>query len=164
MNGYAIGIAISLLVYIVIGNWAGRKVKHLDDFLVAGRRAPTLLILGTLVASAVGTNSFLGDTGFAYSGYVAALIFQIPPTVLGYMFGSLFFGRYIRRARSKTVAEFFGGRFNSRRIQTFAALTVIFGLGGYLMTVTQGAALIISQVTDFTYVQALFAVALVHES
>ena len=158
MNGYAIGIAISLLVYIVIGNWAGRKVKHLDDFLVAGRRAPTLLILGTLVASAVGTNSFLGDSGFGYSGYVAAMIFQIPPTVLGYMFGSLFFGRYIRRARSKTVAEFFGGRFNSRRIQQFAALTVIFGLGGYLMTVTQGSALIISQVTDFSYFQALIAV------
>lgn len=158
MNGYAIGISISLLVYIIIGNWAGRKVKHLDDFLVAGRRAPTLLILGTLIASAVGTSSFLGDTGFSYSGYVLAMIFQTPITACGYMFGSLFFGRYIRRAKTKTVAEFFGRRFNSRRIQTFAAMTVIFGLGGYLMTVTQGSALIIAQVTDFSYVQALFAV------
>ena len=57
MNGYALGILISLLVYIVIGNWAGRKVKDVDDFLVAGRQAPTLLIVGTLVASAVSTSS-----------------------------------------------------------------------------------------------------------
>ncbi len=42
MNGYALGILISLLLYIVIGNWAGRKVKDVDDFLVAGRQAPTL--------------------------------------------------------------------------------------------------------------------------
>ena len=55
MNGYALGILISLLVYVVIGNWAGRRVKNLDDFLVAGRQSPTLLIVGTLVASSVST-------------------------------------------------------------------------------------------------------------
>jgi len=158
MNGYAIGILISLLAYVVIGNWAGRKVKHLDDFLVAGRRAPTMLILGTLIASAVGTGSFLGDSGFAYSGYVAALILQIPLTTTGYIIGSLFFGRYIRRSKSMTVAEFFGKRFSSSRIRAFAAFTVVIGLGGYLMTVTQGSALVISQVTGFSYVVALIAV------
>jgi sodium/pantothenate symporter len=158
MNAYAIGILISLVAYVVIGNWAGRKVKHLDDFLVAGRRAPTLLILGTLIASAVGTGSFLGDSGFAYSGYVAALILQIPLTTAGYIFGSLFFGRYLRRSKSMTVAEFFGKRFASSRIRAFAAFTVIIGLGGYLMTVTQGSALVISQVTGFSYVVALIAV------
>lgn len=160
MNGYAIGILISLLVYIVIGNWAGRKVKSLDDFLVAGRRAPTLLIIGTLVASAVGTNSFLGDVGFSYSGYAQVIVFAVPLNVLGYVAGSLFFGRYIRRSQSRTVAEFLGERFSSHRIRVFAALTVIIGLGGYLMTVTQGSALVISKVTDFSYVGSLCAVAL----
>lgn len=158
MNGYAIGILISLLVYIVIGNWAGRKVKNLDDFLVAGRRAPTALIIGTLVASAVGTNSFLGDVGFSYSGYAQVIIFAVPLNVLGYVAGSLFFGRYIRRSQSRTVAEFFGERFSSHRIRVFAALTVIIGLGAYLMTVTQGSALVISKVTDFSYVSSLCAV------
>jgi len=158
MNGYAIGIVVSLLVYVVVGNWAGRKVKKLDDYLVAGRRAPTLLILGTLVASAVGTNSFLGDAGFVYSGYAVAMIMQIPIIALGYVFGSLFFGRYIRRAGTRTVAEFFGRRFLSRRIRAFAAFTVIVGLGGYLMTVTQGSALIVSAVTPFSYTTALLAV------
>jgi sodium/pantothenate symporter len=158
VNSYALGILISLLIYVVVGNWAGRKVKHLDDYLVAGRRSPTLLILGTLVASAVGTASFLADSGFAYSGYAVAYIVVVSMNVIGYIFGSLFFGRFIRRARTNTVAEFFGKRFSSRRLRAFAAITVIFGLGGYLMTVTQGAALIISQVTDFSYVGSLIAV------
>ena len=144
MDSYAIAIAVSLVIYVLIGNWAGRRVKHLDDYFVAGRRAPTLLIVGTLIASAIGTNSFLGDTGFAYSGYALALIFQLPITIMGYIAGGLFFGRYIRRAKSMTVAEFFGNRFNSKRVRRLAAFTVIIGLGGYLMTVTQGSALIIS--------------------
>ena len=51
MNIYATGILISIIVYLAVGNYAGRKVKHLEDYFVAGRKAPTLLIVGTLVAS-----------------------------------------------------------------------------------------------------------------
>ena len=69
MDAYALAIVISVLVYVAIGNYAGRKVKHLDDYFVAGRQAPTFLIVGTLVASVVGTNSFLGDVGMTYSGF-----------------------------------------------------------------------------------------------
>ena len=142
MNAYAIAIAVAVLVYVVIGNYAGRKVKHLDDYFVAGRRAPTFLIVGTLVASVVGTNTFLGEVGFTYSGYAAAHILSTAVALLGYIVGALFFGRYIRRARAATVAEFFGNRFQSRRVRVFAAFTVILGIGGYLMTVTQGAAIV----------------------
>ncbi|MFZ9053556.1 MAG: sodium:solute symporter family protein [Woeseiaceae bacterium] len=158
MNAYAIAIAIAVLVYVVIGNYAGRKVKHLDDYFVAGRRAPTFLIVGTLVASVVGTNTFLGEVGFTYSGYAAAHILSTAVALLGYIVGALFFGRYIRRARAATVAEFFGNRFQSRRVRVFAAFTVILGIGGYLMTVTQGAALIVTWVTDISYTTALIAV------
>ena len=158
MDAFSIAIVASLLVYLVVGNLAGRKVKHLDDYFVAGRNAPTLLILGTLVASVIGTNSFLGDVGMAYSGYSTPLIWSAPISVLGYILGGLFFGRYLRRAGTLTVAEFFGERFNSRRIRMLSGLLVMFGLGGYLTTVTMGAGLILPQITDLSYAQALFVV------
>jgi Na+/proline symporter len=158
MDAYTLAIIISVLVYIAIGNYAGRKVKHLDDYFVAGRQAPTFLILGTLVASVVGTNSFLGDVGMTYDGYAAALILSTPVTVAGYVLGAMLFGRYIRRARTSTVAEYFGLRFNSRRVRILAAITVVIGVGGYLMTVTQGAAMVITWITDIAYLPALIAV------
>jgi Na+/proline symporter len=158
MDAYSLAIVISLLVYIAVGNYAGRKVKHLDDYFVAGRRAPTFMILGTLVASVIGTNSFLGDVGMTYDGYAAVLIVTTALTVSGYVVGALLFGRYIRRAKTSTVAEFFGKRFNSRRVRTLAAMTVVIGVGGYLMTVTQGAAMVITWITDIPYLPALFAV------
>ena len=42
MDIYAITIAISLLLYLGIGQYAGRRVKHLEDYFVVGRNAPTL--------------------------------------------------------------------------------------------------------------------------
>ena len=158
MDAYSLAIVISVLVYIGVGNYAGRKVKHLDDYFVAGRRAPTFMILGTLVASVIGTNSFLGDVGMTYDGYAAVLIVTTAVTVSGYVIGALLFGRYIRRARTSTVAEFFGKRFNSRRVRMLAAVTVVIGVGGYLMTVTQGAAMVITWITDIPYLPALFMV------
>ena len=158
MDAFSIAIVGSLLVYLVVGNLAGRKVKHLDDYFVAGRNAPTILILGTLVASVIGTNSFMGDVGMAYSGYSTPLIWSAVISVLGYIFGGLFFGRYLRRAGTLTVAEFFGKRFDSRRVQMLSGLLVLFGLGGYLTTVTMGAGLILPQITDLSYVQALVVV------
>ncbi|MBT7582435.1 MAG: sodium:solute symporter family protein, partial [Kordiimonadaceae bacterium] len=68
MDIYTITIAISIIIFVLVGNYAGRTVKGLDDYFVAGRRAPTLLIVGTLVASLFSATIFLGEAGFTYSG------------------------------------------------------------------------------------------------
>jgi sodium/pantothenate symporter len=153
---YTATIAVSILVYILIGNYAGRGVKNLDDYYVAGRRAPTLLIVGTLVASLMSATMFLGEAGFAYD--IAAGPYTLFPqaAAAGYVLGAFFFGRYLRRSRTTTVAEFFGRRFNSRRVQALAGFTIIFALGGYLLAVTQGAAILLSELTALSYVQCLF--------
>jgi len=61
----------------------------------------------------------------------------------------------LRRSRATTVAAFFGARFNSSRVQATAGITIILALGGYLLAVTQGAAIHLSQLTDLSYVQRL---------
>ncbi|MEL7185445.1 MAG: sodium:solute symporter family protein [Pseudomonadota bacterium] len=158
MNAYAIGILISLAIYILVGTYIGRRIKNLDDYVVAGRNAPTLLIVGTLVASTVSTGSFIGDTGFVYEGYTTSQIFGfVPIAILGFTFGGIFFGRYLRRSRAYTLAEFFGERFNSRRVRYVAALTVTVGLGAYLLAVNQGIAVVIEGVADVSYTTALIA-------
>ena len=155
MDIYSGAILLSLIIYIAVGNYAGRRVKKLDDYFVAGRRAPTLLIVGTLVASVLSTNIFLGETGFVYEGQAGPYLLWPPIGAMGYIFGALLFGRYLRRSRAITVADYFGQRFNSQRVQTAAGITIIFGLGGYLLAVTQGAAFLLTKITDFTFVQGL---------
>lgn len=155
MDIYSSAIVVSLIIYIGVGNYAGRRVKKLDDYFVAGRRAPTLLIVGTLVASLISTNAFLGETGFVYDGQAGPYLLWPAIAATFYVYGALLFGRYLRRSRAITVADYFGQRFNSQHVQTAAGLTIIFGLGGYLLAVTQGAAYLLTQVTDISYNQAL---------
>jgi len=155
MNLFTVTIGISILIYIVIGTYAGRGVKKLDDYFVAGRRAPTLLILGTLVASVMSTSIFMGEAAFTYDGQFGAYLLFPGIAVTGYMLGALFFGVYLRRSRAPTVADYFGQRFQSRRLQQFAGFTIILGLGGYLLIVTQGAALLLADLTGLPFVTSL---------
>ena len=155
MDIYTTTIVTSILVYVVIGNYAGRGVKHLDDYYVAGRRAPTLVIAGTLVASVLSSTIFLGGAGFAYESQAGPYILFPSAAASGYVLGAIFFGRYLRRSRATTVADFFGQRFGSPRIQAMAGFTIIFALGGYLLAVTQGASILLSTLTDLSYWQAL---------
>ena len=44
MNIYLIGIIITFAAYVIAGALISRSVKSADDYYVAGRNAPTLLI------------------------------------------------------------------------------------------------------------------------
>ena len=150
MNSFQAGIVISLGCYLAIGWYAGKRVKHLEDFFVAGRNAPTVLILGTLVASFMSTNAFMGEAGMSYQGHAPLVIIMTCFNCLGYIVGAVFFGRYLRRSEALTVPDFFRSRFNSRRIQVFAGVSIVAGLSAYLLAVTWGMALIITEVTGFS--------------
>lgn len=158
MNSFQIAIVVSLAGYLAIGWYAGRRVKDLEDFFVAGRNAPTLLILGTLVASFMSTNAFMGEAGMSYQGHAPLIIMMTCFNCLGYVIGAIFFGRYLRRSRALTVPDFFRARFNSRRIQRFAGMSIVVGLSAYLLAVTWGMALVMSEVTGVDESVAIVAV------
>ena len=65
------GILAGLLLYVVgmllIGYWSSKKIKNLDDFLVAGRHLPFYLAVATLFATWFGAGSCMGASGTAYS-------------------------------------------------------------------------------------------------
>ena len=144
-----------MIVFILVGLYAGRSVKRLDDYFVAGRQAPTILIVGTLVASVFSASIFLGEAGFTYDGQLGPYILMPGIAVIGYVYGALFFGTFLRRSEAPTVADFFGQRFDSQRVQQVAGLTIIIGLGGYLVVVTQGAAILLSELTGLHYFSAI---------
>ena len=134
----------------------GPQYQKLDDYFVAGRRAPTLLIIGTLVASVFSTSIFLGEAGFTYDGQLGPYLLMPGVAVIGYVYGALFFGTFLRRSRAPTVADFFGQRFNSRRVQQAAGMTIIIGLGGYLLVVTQGVAILLSDLQALAIFKPLY--------
>ncbi len=155
MDIYTLTLALSVLLFVVVGTWSGRGIKNLDDYYVAGRRAPTLLIVGSLVASVFSTSIFLGEAGFTYDGQMGPYLLFPGIAVIGYIYGALLFGTFLRRSRAPTVADYFGQRFDDPRVQKVAGVTIILGLGGYLLVVTQGAAILLSELLPLSYSQGL---------
>lgn len=155
---FSLAILGSFVLYLIVGAVVSRTVKSKADFFVSGRNAPTLLVGGTLVASFMSTVAFMGELGMAYDGYPVAMLMMVALNVCGYVIGVVLFGRYLRRSNALTVPEFFGKRFDSGLLQMITGLTVIIGIGFYLIAVTQGMMLVVQQLTGLSAGVSLLAV------
>lgn len=151
MNPYLIGIIIAIIVFIIIGIVAGNKVKDTNDYYVAGRRAPVILIVGSLIASFLSTGAFMGDTGEVYSGFFMGIVIIGILQASGYVYGAGLFGKYIRRAKVNTVPEYFGMRFDSPRIRKLASISLMVAVTAYLLSAIQGVATLMTQITGLNY-------------
>lgn len=151
MNIYFIGMCISMIIYVVIGILVSRKIQNVEDYYVAGRRAPAVLIAGSLIASYTSTGMFLGDSSIYYQGGFNGLFLCGAMTSAGYFFGSVFFGRFLRRSKALTIPEFFGKRFCSRHVKNLAAFTAIVTMLVYLISVMQGIGTLMNGVTGINY-------------
>ena len=151
MNAYLIGMLISLAAYVIIGFLISRKVKTSNDYYVAGRKAPTALIVGSLVASYCSTNYFMADAGEIYSGLFFAEFLCGIILSGGYILGAVFFGRFLRRSEALTIPEFLGRRFHSKAVQKLAAVTEIVSMAVYLLSVIQAIGILMSAVTGLEY-------------
>ncbi|MBQ7976252.1 MAG: sodium:solute symporter family protein [Clostridia bacterium] len=151
MNIYLIGVIISMVVYIVVGTVAGKKVKNVDDYYVAGRKAPTILIVGSLVASFLSTGAFLGDTGEVYNGFFIPIVIVGVMQGTGYLFGSTAFGRYIRRSEALTLSAYFGKRFANKKIQRLAGVITVVAVTAYMLSAMQGISTLMSSITGMSY-------------
>ena len=151
MNIYLIGMIVTMVLYIVIGALISRSVKNANDFYVAGRNAPAFLITGSLVASFIGVGLFMGDVGEAYSGFFGPVMVAVGTLSVGYIFGSVFFGRYLRRSQAVTIPQFFGKRFDSKAMKMLANITGTFIMLVYSLSCVQGIATLMSAVTGISY-------------
>ncbi|MDO5338343.1 MAG: sodium:solute symporter family protein [Eubacteriales bacterium] len=151
MNIYFIGMCISMAVYLVIGMVISTKIKDADDFYVAGRKAPVLLIAGSMIASYTSTGMFMGDAAQCYDGAFSSIILFAGMQSAGYIIGAVFFGRYLRRGKVLTIPEYFGKRFCSKKMRMLAAITAIITMTVYLLSVIQGIGTLMNVVTGVNY-------------
>lgn len=151
MNVYLCGMIISMVIFVIISMIVSKKVKNAEDFYVAGRQAPVILIAGSLIASYSSTGMFMGDAATCYQGAFVPIILFAGMQSAGYIFGAIFFGRYLRRSKSLTMPEFFGNRFNSPKLRALAAITAVITMSVYLLSVIQGIGTLMGIVTGVDY-------------
>ncbi len=151
MNVYLIGIGVTMVFYLIVGAVISRRVKSANDFYVAGRNAPSFLITGSLVASFIGVGLFMGDVGESYSGFFAPIMVAVGILSVGYIVGSVLFGRYLRRSEALTIPQYFGKRFDSPALMKLATVTGTIIMLVYSLSCVQGIGTLVTAVTGIEY-------------
>ena len=123
-------ILIYLLTLIALGAYKAKKIKTQSDFAVAGRALTPWILLGTMLATWLGTGSVLGNAGKAYQTGLAALILPLGG-VLGVVVLTQIAGK-VRAYEKFTVPEILGDRFGP----TARTLSVIALVIAYMVIVS----------------------------
>ncbi|MDP6339512.1 MAG: sodium:solute symporter family protein [Candidatus Marinimicrobia bacterium] len=118
-------ILLYLFTLIGIGMYKARKIKTQSDFAVAGRSLPPWILVGTMLATWMGTGSILGNAGKTYDTGMAALILPIG-SVLGIILLTQIAGK-VRSFEKFTVPEILGDRFGpGARMLSVIALVIAY--------------------------------------
>lgn len=147
MDVFTLSVIGSFLLITAVGIVMSRKVKNRTDYFLAGKDVGVMLIVGTLVASYLSTVALMGEAGTAFDGFPWPIFLLTALAAVGYLLGVLLFGRYLRESGALTIPEFFGDRFESKRLRALAGLMVLVGIGLYLVAVTRGISLVLETVT-----------------
>ncbi len=118
-------ISIYLFTLIGLGVYKSRKIKTQSDFSVAGRSLTPWVLVGTMLATWIGTGSILGNAGKTYDTGMAALILPLGG-VLGIFLLIKIAGK-VRSYEKFTVPEIIGERYGpGARILSVIALVMAY--------------------------------------
>lgn len=70
---YTVSIAIYLFALVGVGLYKTKMIKNSEDFMVAGRVLPWYILVGTLLATWMGSGSLFSGAGLGYRNGPAAL-------------------------------------------------------------------------------------------
>ena len=100
---YLYTISAYLFILIGIGLYKARKINTQADFSVAGRNLTPWVLVGTMLATWMGTGSILGNAGKTYETGMAALMLPMG-SILGIIFLTRIAGK-VRNYEKFTVPE-----------------------------------------------------------
>ena len=142
---YLTGILIYLFALVAVGVYKIRSVKNSEDFMVAGRTLPWYILVGTLLATWMGSGSLFSGAGLGYRNGLAGL-WSSGGAWLGIAL-IYFITRRIRNFGKVTVPDIFEARYG----QMAAVLATITTVVAYTTIVSyqfRGGGKVLSMVSD----------------
>jgi len=145
MSVLVLVVFIYPLILIAVSLWRSRGVESHEDFAVAGRSVPVVLLVGTLVCTWIGSGSLFGGAGLAYRSGISELWFSFGGWV-GLMAAYFLAGR-VRKLAQYTVPDLLEQRYNAaaRVLGTVAIVLAYVTIAAYQF---RGGGWILSIVTD----------------
>ena len=166
-------IIVYLVLTILVGVWAARKVKTLDDYMLAGRSLPLTLSSTAMFATWFGSETVFGASSQFLEGGLYSVIEDPFGAALCLILFGVFFVRKLYNLNLLTLGDFFRKRFGRNAELTasiflgppylgyIAAQLVAMGLimnGVTGMAVWEGIVISAVVVTIYTYIGGMWAI------
>ena len=120
---YLVSILIYLSILVLVGIYKAKSVKDSEDFMVAGRTLPWYILVGTLLATWMGSGSLFSGAGLGYRNGLAGL-WSSGGAWLGIAL-IYFISRRIRNFGKVTVPDIFEARYGKAPAILATITTVI---------------------------------------
>ncbi|MCG6229059.1 sodium:solute symporter family protein [Vibrio furnissii] len=141
------GFGAYVLFLIWLGWFVSRNQKSGEDFLLGGRGLPLFLVLGTTVATMVGTGSSMGAVGFGYSNGWAGALYGIGGAI-GILLLALWFAP-VRKLNFMTMSEelaYYVGA--NRAVKNVVGLLIFIASIGWLGAHILGGGMYLAWIAD----------------
>lgn len=143
---YLICILLYIVGIVLYGVYIGKKkIKTSEDFVVAGRQLPMLVLVGTLLASWCGGGGITGSASvvYLYGPWVGILHFAGAPIGMLLLY---FISSKVRSSTKITVPEIFAARYGDFA-SILAVICIMLAYVGLCATQIKAAGNIISLIT-----------------
>ncbi|WDE99250.1 sodium:solute symporter family protein [Lentisphaera profundi] len=151
--------ALYVIGMIVLSIWISRKQTSGEDFLLGNRSVPLFLILGTTVATMVGTGSSMGAVGFGYSNGWAGALYGIGGALGILLLAKLFSGvrKYNFMTFSEEMSFYYGA---DKRIKGIIAILILIASIGWLGAHILGGGMYLAWIAGIDLLWAKIIIAL----
>ncbi|NRB61758.1 MAG: sodium:solute symporter family protein [Saprospiraceae bacterium] len=166
-------IIIYLVITLLIGFWASRKVNNTKDFVVAGRQLPTYMAAAALFATWFGSETIMGASSeFVEHGLIGVIEDPFGAALCLILVGA-FYARPLYRMNILTFNDFFKLRF-SRAAEVISAVFMVPSYFGWIaaqlvalaivfqtisgLPLTYGILICAGVVVLYTYIGGMWAV------
>lgn len=100
-----VSIVITLVLTILPGIYAGRKIKSADDYALGGRSAGIGMVAGSIIGTIVGGAATIGTAQLGFQLGLTAWWFTLGSGI-GFIIMGLFYARPLRNSGLMTISEF----------------------------------------------------------
>lgn len=119
------------VISVLIGLWAGRKVKNTADFAIAGRHLPFYMVIATVFATWFGSEAVLGIPAvFLEEGLGGIIADPFGASLCLILFG-LFLARPLYRMNLLTIGDFYKKRYG-RSVEILTTMAIILSYLGWV--------------------------------
>ena len=136
------GIVIILIIRMIIGWWASRKVESNIDYVLAGRRLPLWMAAPSIMATWFAAETLMGSSNEAYQYGFQGVVFDPFGATLCLLIAGMFVVRLARRAQYVTIMDFFQHRYGTTMSVVGTVTQIITYFGWTAAQIVAGGAIL----------------------